>query len=157
MEDSEKATAASKLELKREFGVFAGCSLVAAGMIGSGIFLSPGVVLKNCGNFWVSIAVWIVTGFIALTGALCYLELALLIPKTGGPYHYLTKGLGKLTGYEYMWINQSWKTPLHLTSLHPYTVTPHTPTPQVFEGVDFRVRIFLCFRLHFFLSVTVFN
>lgn len=94
-----------KLELKREFGVFAGCSLVAAGMIGSGIFLSPGIVLKNCGNFWVSIGVWIITGFIALAGALCYLELALLIPKTGGPYHYLTKGLGKFTGYEYMWIN----------------------------------------------------
>ena len=101
----DKEMSQQKLELKREFGVFAGCSLVAAGMIGSGIFLSPGIVLKNCGNFWVSIGVWIITGFIALAGALCYLELALLIPKTGGPYHYLTKGLGKFTGYEYMWIN----------------------------------------------------
>ena len=94
-----------KIALKREFGLVSACALMLGNIIGAGIFLSPGVVLANVGNFWACLGVWLLTGFIALTGGLCYLELAMLIPKSGGPYHYLTKGLGNLVGYEYMWIN----------------------------------------------------
>lgn len=53
-------------------------------IIGSGIFLKPGIVLNNAGSPWMSILAWGVGGIITLASALSVAEIAAAIPKSGG-------------------------------------------------------------------------
>jgi APA family basic amino acid/polyamine antiporter len=46
---------------------------------------------------------WIVMGFMALTGAVCYGELASRFPEAGGAYVYLRKAWGRPVAFLYGW------------------------------------------------------
>jgi len=50
-------------------------------------------VLENSGSPGLSLIVWILGGFIAMLGALCYAEVGTLIPKSGGEHAVLYHGL----------------------------------------------------------------
>ena len=47
--------------------------------------------------------VWVLGGLLALVGAFCYAELATAYPRDGGDYLYLTRGLGRKTGFLFAW------------------------------------------------------
>jgi basic amino acid/polyamine antiporter, APA family len=49
------------------------------------------------------IGAWLVTGFMTIVGALCYGELAAMMPRAGGQYVYLREALGPLWGFLYGW------------------------------------------------------
>ena len=49
------------------------------------------------------IGAWLVTGFLTITAALSYGELAAMMPKAGGQYVYLREALGPLPGFLYGW------------------------------------------------------
>jgi amino acid transporter len=48
-------------------------------------------------------AVWLVGGLLALSGALCYAELAAAHPRAGGDYVYLTRSSGRRLGFLFGW------------------------------------------------------
>ncbi|AIQ57556.1 APC family permease [Paenibacillus borealis] len=79
-------------------------ALVVGMIIGSGIFLKPGIVLNNAGTPWMSILAWGVGGIITLASALSVAEIAAAIPKSGGLYTYLSELYGGVFGYLLGWV-----------------------------------------------------
>merc|ERR1711872_117666 len=51
--------------LPKKFGLFDGAAHIIGVVIGSGIFISPVVVLKNCGSPGMSLVIWAVAGIIS--------------------------------------------------------------------------------------------
>jgi L-type amino acid transporter 8 len=89
--------------LKKTLGLVQGCTIIVGSIIGSGIFISPGGVLKNTGSINMSLMVWIASGIFSMVGAYCYAELGLLIRKPGGDYTYILDTLGPFIGFIRLW------------------------------------------------------
>src|SRR5205085_6057435 len=49
------------------------------------------------------LAIWVLTGVMTIMGALCYAELAAMMPHAGGQYVYLREAYGPLWGFLYGW------------------------------------------------------
>ena len=75
--------------LRKDMNLIDAIAFVVSDMIGSGIFITPAIILRETGSFGVSMLCWLVGMVISILGALCYIELGLLIPKTGGEYVYI--------------------------------------------------------------------
>ncbi len=93
------------MELKRELGLFTGILVVVASMIGTGIFVTTGEVLGMTYNAQTTLILWAMGGLVAITGALCYAELATIWPDVGGEYVYLKKTFGLLPSFLTGWIS----------------------------------------------------
>lgn len=74
-------------------------AIVIGLVIGAGIFKAPAVVAANTSSEWMFIGAWVLGGFISLSGALCYAELASAYPSAGGEYHFLTRAYGKRVAF----------------------------------------------------------
>src|SRR6202162_3109668 len=78
--------------------------LFIGSVIGSGIFLTPSLVLQQLGgSVGLSLLVWFVGGILSLLGALTYAELAASNPEAGGLYCYIRDGFGRATAFLYGW------------------------------------------------------
>jgi len=78
--------------------------LFVGSVIGSGIFLTPGLILRQLdGSVGWSMVVWIVGGGLSLLGALTYAELAAANPEAGGLYCYIRDGFGRGSAFLYGW------------------------------------------------------
>ena len=73
-------------------------------VIGSGIFVTPGLILRQVGgSVGYSLLVWVLGGVLSLLGALTYAELAAANPEAGGLYCYIRDGFGRLPAFLYGW------------------------------------------------------
>ena len=70
--------------LKASLGLMQGCTIIVGSIIGSGIFIAPGGVLRETGSVNMSLTIWILSGLYSMVGAYCYAELGLLIRKVLG-------------------------------------------------------------------------
>jgi basic amino acid/polyamine antiporter, APA family len=89
--------------LKKRVNLFDGISMVAGGMIGSGIFIVSADIARSVGSPGWLMVVWIITGIITIIGALSYGELAAMMPSVGGQYVYLRESYHPLIGFLFGW------------------------------------------------------
>jgi len=90
--------------LRRTLGFGDLVMLTLGTVIGSGIFLVPGVVLKQTeGRLGLALMVWIVGGVLSFLGALTYAELGASRPDAGGLYTYIRDAFGPLPAFLYGW------------------------------------------------------
>ncbi len=93
----------SENEFIKGLGLTSATTLVMGSMIGSGIFIVSAEIARLTGSPALLIGAWLVTGFLTITGALAYGELAAMMPHAGGQYVYLRESLGPLWGFLYGW------------------------------------------------------
>ena len=93
-----------KAALDRVLGLRDLTLIVIGTVIGSGIFLVPGAVLRQVdGHVGPMLVVWITGGVLSVLGALTYAELGAMYPTAGGLYVYLRQAFGPLTAFLYGW------------------------------------------------------
>ena len=66
-------------------------AIVIADMVGIGVFTSLGFQVASITSGFALILLWIVGGAAAICGALCYAELATMLPRSSGEYNFLRR------------------------------------------------------------------
>lgn len=89
--------------LLRVLGPGAALAAVVGNVIGSGIFLKPGIIAAQAGDFSLILAAWVIGGLVCLLGALCFAELAVTLPQAGGVYVYLREAYGRPVAFLFGW------------------------------------------------------
>ncbi len=90
--------------LERTLGLKDLTLLIIGTVIGSGIFIVPGAVLRQTnGSIALAMLVWLAGGILSLLGALTYGELSAMNPKAGGLYIFIRDGFGRLPAFLYGW------------------------------------------------------
>src|SRR5438132_11912224 len=78
--------------------------IVVGTVIGSGIFVVPGAVLRDTGgDVGYALLVWALGGGLSLLGALTYGELGGMLPEAGGAYVYVREAFGRLPAFLLGW------------------------------------------------------
>ena len=72
-------------------------------VIGSGIWLTPGGVLRAAGSPGLALLAWTLGGVLSLLGALTFAELGASRPDAGGMYVYLRDAFGRPLAFLYGW------------------------------------------------------
>jgi basic amino acid/polyamine antiporter, APA family len=89
--------------LIRAIGLGSAVLFVIGSVIGSGIFLTTGVMADRLPSPALLLLAWLSGGVIALTGGLTYAELGAMFPRSGGVYVYLREAFGPLLAFLYGW------------------------------------------------------
>jgi basic amino acid/polyamine antiporter, APA family len=90
--------------LIRQLGLFDSSMIMVGIVIGSGIFLTSGIMAKSIPSAPLLLLAWLVGGLLTLAGALTYGELGAAMPEAGGQYIYLREAYGSLAGFLFGWI-----------------------------------------------------
>ncbi|MGE0553014.1 MAG: APC family permease [Gemmatimonadales bacterium] len=95
---------APQQELPRLFTANDIAVLTIGSVIGSGIFLVPGLVLRDAGgSVGLALLIWILGGALSYLGALTYAELGAMSPRAGGLYLYIRDAFGPAAAFAYGW------------------------------------------------------
>lgn len=90
-------------EFRKALGLFDSVMIVSGIMVGSGIFIVSAEISRQVGSAGWLLVAWIITGVLTVAGALCYGELAAMMPQAGGMYVYLREAFSPLVGFLYGW------------------------------------------------------
>lgn len=91
--------------ISRQLGLAATIAIVTGESVALGIFLTPATMAKSLGSPALLLGVWIGMALMAMCGALCYSELAVRFPESGGEYVYLRAGYGERIAFLYGWMS----------------------------------------------------
>jgi len=88
---------------EKKLSLFDSTCIIVGIIIGAGIYETGPLVASCIGSGAGVVGIWVAGGLLALTGALCYAELATAYPREGGDYVYLGRAYGGATGYIFGW------------------------------------------------------
>ena len=90
-------------ELIRAIGLRSAILFVVGSVIGSGIFLTTGVMAATIPSTSLLLLAWTLGGVLAMTGGLTYAEMGAMFPRSGGVYVFLREAYGTLPAFLYGW------------------------------------------------------
>ncbi|MFB6280243.1 MAG: amino acid permease [Salinibacter sp.] len=82
--------------LERDLGLYTTITVSIGAMIGSGLFVLPGLAATKAGP--AVILAYLVAGILVLPAALSKAEMATAMPESGGTYLYIDRAMGPLMG-----------------------------------------------------------
>ncbi len=91
--------------LLRQLGIVSATALVISNMVGIGIFTTTGFLAGDLGTPSLVLWIWVVGAICAILGAICYSELGINFPSSGGEYVYLTQAFGPTWGFMSGWVS----------------------------------------------------
>ncbi|GAB7092019.1 APC family permease [Halorubrum luteum] len=109
--------------LKRDLGLPETFAIAVGAMIGSGIFVLPGVAWFFADS--AAVLAFVIAAVLVLPAALAVAEMATAIPEDGGPYLYVERSMGPLLGTIAgvgTWLMLTLKSALALVGGVPYLV-----------------------------------
>ncbi len=118
--------------LHRSLGLYAVLTISIGAMIGSGIFVLPGLAFKIAGPS--VILAFFLAGVVVLPAALSKAEMATAMPEAGGTYLYIDRAMGPLMGTVAgfgVWFSLVFKASFALVGLSAYLeyFIPHPERP----------------------------
>lgn len=92
-------------KVKRQYGLWTGIAMVIGIVIGSGVFIKAGDVLKlSGGDLRISLLAWLVGGIIMIASGFCFAVFASRIQKYNGVIDYVEESTNKRIGYHLAWL-----------------------------------------------------
>jgi APA family basic amino acid/polyamine antiporter len=89
--------------LVQAIGLRTATLFVVGSVIGSGIFLTTGIMADRIPSASLLLLAWTLGGLLALAGGLTYAEMGAMFPRSGGVYVFLREAYGPLVGFLYGW------------------------------------------------------
>lgn len=89
--------------LVRAIGLKSAILFVVGSVIGSGIFLTTGVMAETIPSAGLLLLAWVLGGVLAICGGLTYSEMGAMFPRSGGVYVFLKEAYGPLPAFLYGW------------------------------------------------------
>ena len=135
--------------LERDLGLPSVMAISIGAMVGSGIFILPGLALGIVDNSGSAVILaYVLAGVLVLPAALSKAEMATAMPEAGGTYLYIERGMGPLLGTIAgvgTWFSLTFKGALALVGGAPYLVyyldLPVTPVALVVAAVLILVNV----------------
>lgn len=121
--ETDEATFTEDAELERTLGLVGGLAIGVGTMIGAGIFVFPGIAAGRAGP--AAAASFAIGAVVALLVALPASELATAMPRSGGAYYFISRGLGTLAGTVVglsLWFGLVFATAFYLVGFGYYAV-----------------------------------
>lgn len=116
---------------------FTATSIAVADMVGIGVFTSLGFQVRDIESGFALVMLWVIGGIVALSGALCYGELAAAFPRSGGEYNFLTRAYHPALGFMAGWLSATvgFAAPIALAAVafgaYLKGVVPNAPDPTL--------------------------
>ena len=95
----------SDLPSRRCLGLTSATAVVAASMIGAGVYTTSGFSIASFDSPWIVVATWVIGGIVAVCGAIGYASLARRFTESGGEYLFLSKTLHPAAGVMAGWVS----------------------------------------------------
>lgn len=89
----------------KKIGLISGATIMIANMIGVGVYTSLGYQVLGIDSTLAVLLLWATGGLVALCGALTYGELAVVFPRSGGEYNFLSKIYHPAVGFLSGWVS----------------------------------------------------
>src|SRR3989442_40484 len=90
-------------KLVRAIGLGSATLMVITNVIGSAIFLTPGMMAATLPSESLLLLAWVVGGVLALCGGLTYAEMGAMYPRSGGLYVFLEEAYGSVVAFLFGW------------------------------------------------------
>src|SRR5271154_1798526 len=108
-------------------------AIVVADMVGVGVFTSLGFQVTDITSGFSLLLLWVVGGVVAICGAICYAELAAMLPRSSGEYNFLRRIYHPAFGFVAGWLSATvgFAAPIALAAMafgvYFKSIVPHAP------------------------------
>lgn len=93
----------AEAQLDRAIGLGGATLLVIGSVIGSGIFLTTGIMIQELPSIPLVLLAWTAGGLLVMSGGLTYAEMGSMFPRSGGLYVFLSEAYGGIWGFLFGW------------------------------------------------------